>query len=447
VLRRIPPWAILGIAWVILIVYAFPGQMTQDSFDHMREAREGIYSDAHPPIMNVLWKLCDTIIAGPFGLLLVQSGLLLAGLYWIFRKTFEPRPAAWWTAGLFVFPPSLLVMSVIWKDCTMAGLLAVGVVGLLSERRSRRLLGLAAMFGATAFRYNAFGATLPLVVLLFQWTPGWHWLKRYALATACWLVVTLAAFGINKALTDKPMYYWNSSLALYDIVGTYAYVDEDLPDSELQTVLAGTQLEIKKDIHALIREVYTPSTYYPILNDPKRTMWNVPINGYVPAPEPQRDAISRAWWHTITTYPVAYAKHRITVFSEALGIGTGRGRGVPVRRDFRYPQLAWDNGLATAASPVQNKLTRAMVFFVRHTPFLVPWIYALLSLILLPLAFRQRDVLAIILSGIFMELTLLPLVHSNDFRYSHWMVLTTTIAAIVLATRRYRAARARSAAG
>ncbi len=427
---------------MILIIYAFPGQMTQDSFDHMREAREGIYSDAHPPIMNVLWKLCDTIVAGPIGVLVVQSLLLLVGLYLIFRKTFEPRRAAWWTAALFVFPPSLTVMGVIWKDCVMAGLLAVGIAGLLSDLRSRRLLGLAAMFGATAFRYNAFGATLPLVVLLFQWSPGMHWLKRYALATACWLVVTVAAFGVNKALTDKPMYYWNSSLALYDIVGTYAFVDEDLPDSEFETQLAGTELVIKKDIHALIRDVYTPSTYYPILNDPQRTMWNVPINGYVPAPEPQRDAISRAWWHTITTYPGAYLKHRITVFSEALGIGTGRGRGVPVKREFRYPQLAWDNGLATAASPIQNKLTRLMQYIARHTPFFVPWIYALLSLIMLPLAFRQRDVLAIILSGIFMELTLLPLVHSNDFRYSHWMVLTTTIAAIVLATRRYRAARA-----
>lgn len=432
---------------MILIVYAFPGQMTQDSFDHMREAREATYSDAHPPIMNVLWKLCDTIIAGPFGLLLVQTGLLLAGLYWVFRRTFEPRPAAWWAAGVFVFPTSMLVMSVIWKDCVMAGLLAIGIPALLSERRSRRVLGLAAMFGATAFRYNAFGATLPLVVLLFQWTPGWHWLKRYALATACWLVVTLAAFGVNKALTDKPMYYWNSSLALYDIVGTYAYVDEDLPDSEFETRLAGTNLDTKKDIHALIRAVYTPSTYYPILNDPKRTMWSVPINGYIPAPEAQRDAISRAWMDVITTYPMAYLKHRITVFSEALGIGTGRGRGVPVRREFRYPQLAWDNGLATGASSVQNKLTRAMVFFVRHTPFLVPWIYALLSLLMLPLAFRHRDVLAIILSGIVMELTLLPLVHSNDYRYSHWMVLTTMIAAIVLVARRYRAARARSAPG
>ncbi|CAN5725735.1 hypothetical protein BH11MYX3_BH11MYX3_43250 [soil metagenome] len=428
---------------MILIIYAFPGQMTQDSFDHMREARDGIYSDAHPPIINVLWKICDTLIRGQFLFLLVQSGMLLVGLYAIFRNTFEPRKAAWWTFAVFVFPTSLAVMSVIWKDFLIAWMLSVGIAALLSERRSRKLWGLLAMLGATAFRYNAFGATFPLIVLLFEWQPGMHWLKRYALATAAWLVVTLAAFGINSALTDKPMHYWNSSLALYDIVGTYAYVDEDLPDSQLLEDLAGTELVVTHDIHSLIREVYTPTTFYPILNDPKRTMWNVPINGYVPAPEAQRDAIARAWLHTITTYPLAYAKHRLSVFGEALGIGAPRGIGVPVRREFKWPQFAFDNGLSIGVSTVQKKMTRAIQWFGRHTPFFVPWIYALLSLVLLPLAFRQRDVLAILLSGLIMELTLLPLVHSNDYRYSHWLVLTTTIGAVVLATRRYRAARER----
>ncbi len=430
---------------MILIIFAFPGQLTQDSFDHMREAREGIYSDAHPPIINVLWKVCDTIVRGQFLFLLVQSGLLLAGLYAIFRKTFAPNKAAWWTFAMFVFPTSLAVMAVIWKDCVMAGLLAVGIAAMLSDRRSRKLWGLLALLGATAFRYNAFGATFPVILLLFEWSPGMHWLKRYALATAAWLVVTLAAFGINSALTDKPMHYWNSSLALYDIVGTLAYVDEDLPDAQLLEDLAGTELVVTHDIHALIREVYTPQTFYPILNDPQRTMWNVPINGYVPAPEAQRDAISRAWLHTIKTYPIAYAKHRLSVFGEALGIGAPRAIGVPVRREFKWPQFAFDNGLSIGVSTVQKKLTRAIQWFGRHTPFFVPWIYALLSLVLLPLALRQRDVLAILLSGLFMELTLLPLVHSNDYRYSHWLVITTTIGVVVLATRRYRAGRERTA--
>jgi hypothetical protein len=418
--------------------------MTQDSYDHMREAREGIYSDAHPPIVNVLWKICDTIIAGQVLVLFLQTLVFLAGLYWIFRKTFEPVKAAWWAAALFVFPPSLTVMGVIWKDCMMAALLAVGIVGLLSDKRSRKLWGLAAMLGATAFRYNAFGATFPVVVLLFEWKPGLHWIKRYAIASAAWVGITLAAFGINGALTDKPMHYWNSSLALYDIVGTYAYVDEDLSDEEIKADLAGTELLIDKNIHALIRDVYTPVTFYPILNDPQRTMWNVPINGYVPAPEAQRDAISRAWKHVITSHFGAYLKHRFSVMGETLGIGGPRGVGVPVKREYRWPQYPKDQGLQTGVSPIQKAMTRALQWIVRHTPLFVPWLYLLLACLILPLIIRQRDLLAIVLSGIGMEATLLPLVHSNDYRYSHWLVITTTLGIIVLVTRRYRAARLRT---
>jgi hypothetical protein len=439
-LAALPPRAVLGIAWAILIVYAFPGIMTQDSFDHLREARAGIYSDAHPPIINVLWKLCEYVVAGPFGVLVFQSGLLLAGLHAIFRRTFEPRPAAWWTAGVFVCPPVLTVMAVIWKDCCMAALLAVAIAGLLSTRRWARLGALVAIVLAAAFRYNAFGATLPLVVLLFEWRPGMHWLRRYALSTAVWLATTFAALGINAGLTDKPMHYWHSSLAIYDIVGTLANIDGTMSDDDLGALLKGTDLQIDHDIHATIRAAYTPRDFFPILNDPANTLWSLPINGYDPAPQAQRDAIERAWWRTIETYPWAYVKHRFAVMAEVLDLHTTRALGAIAKREYRYPAYANELGLSTGWSSTQHKLTRALQWISRHTPLFVPWVYVVLTLVLLPIAWRRRDMFAILLSGLGMEATLLPLVHSRDYRYSHWMVITTLIGCIVVVTRRYREA-------
>jgi hypothetical protein len=193
------PPAILGIGWAILLVFAYPGMMTQDSFDHLREMRSGLYSDSHPPAISLIWKVLDHVIAGQLGMLLLQSGTFLAGLYYLLRRVFAPRRAAWVAVAVFLFPPVMMPMGVIWKDCLMAGFLALGAAGQLSERRGRRLLGLAAMFGAMAVRYNALGATLPLVVLLFEWRPAIHWLPRYALSTAAWLATTFAAFGLNKA--------------------------------------------------------------------------------------------------------------------------------------------------------------------------------------------------------------------------------------------------------
>jgi hypothetical protein len=442
-LAALPPRAVLGIAWAILIIYAFPGVMTQDSFDHLREARAGVYSDAHPPIINLLWKLCEYIVAGPFPMLLIQSGLLLAGLHAVLRRTFEPRPAAWWTAAIFVSPPVLTVMAVIWKDCVMAGLLAVGIAGLLSSRRWARVGALVAVTLAAAFRYNAFGATLPLVVLLFEWRPGMGWLRRYAMSTAVWLATTFAAFGIGAALTDKPMHYWHSSLAIYDIAGTLAHVDRAMPDDELKTLLRGTDLQIDHDIHATIRAAYTPRDFFPILNDPANTLWSLPINGYEPAPQAQRDAIERAWRETLATYPWQYVQHRLAVMGEVLDLRTTRALGAIAKREYRYPEFAHQLGLSTGWTTTQQKMTRSLQWISRHSPLFVPWVYVVITLLLLSIAWRQRDVLAILLSGLGMEATLLPLVHSRDYRYSHWMVITTLIGCTIVVARRYRAARGR----
>jgi hypothetical protein len=336
-----------------------------------------------------------------------------------------------------VFPPVMVPFSVIWKDPLMAGFLMLGFVGLLSPRRSLRLLGLLAMFGATSVRYNAIAATLPLVVLLFEWRPGMHWVKRYAIAIVAWLVATFGSFQFNEALTDHKLHLWHS-IAVFDIVGTLAFVDEDLSDAELNKLFDGTDLLVKERIHATARELYTPKDFLPITNHPTKTMWALPINGYVPPPEAQRTAITRAWKETLTTYPFAYIKHRISVMAECIGLGDSRASGAIARRDFRWPAYVHEQGIGTGWSKFQRKLIKVYVFIVRHTPVFSVWMYLVISFLLLPLALRHRDVLALLLSGLGLEATLFLVAPSPDYRYSHWLVICTIISAIVLGVRRYR---------
>ncbi|MDB4962296.1 MAG: hypothetical protein JWP01_2295 [Myxococcales bacterium] len=439
-LASLPPWSILLAGWLYLIVYAFPGIMTQDSFDHLREARDRLYSDGHPPAINLLWKICDYIVAGPFLMLVIQSSCILAGLYLVMRRLFDPRPAAWIATAVFVFPPVMVPFAVIWKDPLMAGFLMLGFVALLSPRRGIRILGLVSMFCATSVRYNAIAATLPLVVLLFEWQPGLHWLKRYAIAAIAWVVVTLSAFQLNARLADHKLELW-SSIAVFDIVGTLAFVDEDIPDPELEKLFEGTDLLVHTNIHGVARYLYTPKDFLPVTNHPTRTMWSLPINGYTPPPEPQLKAIARAWKQTLSSYPVAYAKHRISVMAEVVGLGEVRASGAIAKRDFRWPEQAHQMGLGTGWSRTQRALTRAYVFIVRHTPIFTVWMYIVVALLLLPLALRQRDVLALLLSGLGLETTLLLLAPSPDYRYSHWLVICTITSAIILGVRRYRASK------
>jgi hypothetical protein len=437
-----PPWAVLAIAWVYLIIYAFPGVMTQDSFDHLREARSGIYSDAHPPAINLLWAITDYIVAGPFGMLVIQSTCFLAGLYVVLRRVLGPRGAAWASFGVFLLPPVMVPFAVIWKDPLMAGFLMLGAAALMSPRRGLRIAGLLAMAAANSVRYNAVGATLPLVVLLFEWRPGLPWLKRYAISTAAWLAVTFSVFRFNDAIADHQLYLW-TSLAAYDIVGTLAFVDGDLSDAELERRLAGTDLLVHQDIHATIRELYTPADFLPITNHPTKTLWSLPINGYVGPPEAQRDALARVWKETVTTWPGAYLKHRFSVMGEVIGLGGSEASGAIARRDFKYANYVHEIGLGTGWSKLQRRLTGFNRWVVRATPLFSVWMYLLIGAALLPLAIRHRDMLALLLSGFGLEGTLLLAAPSPDYRYSHWLVICVIVAAIVLGIRRYRG-RARS---
>jgi len=433
-LRRVYPHAVLLGAWCLILAYGYPGQLTPDTLDHFEQARTGFYTDGHPPIVPALFWLCDSLVKGPLLVLILQTTTFLLGLYVLLKRAFSRERAAWMALGIFVFPPVLAPMAVVWKDCIMAGLLLSAIAGLLSTRRPLRIVALLAITIVTALRYNAFGATFPLVMLLFEWRPGIARWKRYGIALSAWLATAMAALLLNAALTDRQMHLWHSSLALFDIVGTYANVDDTVPDAELEARFAGTEVQVHKNVHAAMRKIYNPRDFIPIITDPEDALWTMPIYGETPAPEPQREAIGRAWWDTVTEFPGAYLIHRAKVFGSALAIGAKPAGAVP-KRETKYPDYARERGLLVEWLPAQIYATAGLTWLWRHTPLFTPWIYLLIACGLLVVARKQRDVFAFLASGILMEFTLYPLAASRDYRYSHWLVVMTVLAAAMLIRR------------
>ena len=442
-IRDARPRSVLLTAWLVLFVYAYPGQMTTDSFDHLAEARSGVYTDAHPPAISLLVKLTEYVIAGGFGMLIVQSSTFLLGMYAILRRTLAPRRAAWAAALVFVFPPVFLPFAAIWKDSVMAGFMVLGVAGLLDERRGIKLAGLAALVIATAVRYNAFAATFPLILGIFEWRPAMHWARRYALAAVAWVAVTSAAFGLNAALTDLEMHFWHSSLAVYDIVGTLAKLDQEVPDADLERTFAGTELLVHDHIPAKARALFNPRDFLPIITDEQSRFWDLPAYGNVVVPEPRREALARAWKDIVMSHPGAYLRYRLAVMAEVLCLTHPRPAGVVPRRDFKVVEFAWAQAVPTSTSPVQHRLTYWMSSLWKVLPIYVPWMYVVLGLIVagLALAIGSLDVVALCASGVVMEATLLFLAPSPDYRYSHWLVVSVCLAIVIITVRRARATR------
>ena len=433
--------AILVVGWALALAYGYPGIMTVDSFDQLREARAGSYTDAHPPAMAALWRLVEWIVKGPAGMFILQVTALLGGLYMILRRTFAPRRAAVLTVALGLFPPVLAPMAVVWKDALMAGLLALGVAGLLADRRWVRIAGLVMMVAASAIRHNAPAATLPLIVILFEIAPTlptWRGvITRYAVSTAAWLGVTVASLGINGALTDKPMHFWASSLALADIVGTLAHVDGTIPDAELAPLLTPTDIHVERDFHARLRAAYLPFEFSQLVLGDER-LWDMPINGDTPAPAAQRAAIERAWRAIVFGHPWAWVQQRLATFAYVLGLPDDRPRRLVMTSRLQNRFLAEPLGVPLREWHGQFRWQKRIQRFAAATPLFRPWLYAAIALVLLLACRRHRDVFALLLGGLGAEASLALFAITPDYRYSHWLVLSTCLGAVILVARRYR---------
>ena len=432
--RRVSPTAILLAGLAVFVLYGFPGYMSNDSCDQLLQARSLIFTDAHPPVMAAEWALLDAIIAGPLLMLVLQGALFLWGLAALLRGIVGPRAAALLAVALLLFPPVLTTMAVIWKDSQMAAYLLAGTAALLSPRRGIRLVGLALLTVACAFRYNAFAASVPLIGLLFEWRPGMRWWKRYAISGAMAVLSLAAAIGLNRALTSHHV-AGADGVALADIAGVLNY-GRDRSDDELREILRGVPLRTTTGIQARARSLFSARSAMAMFYGEGSLYANpLPIH---------HDAIARAWRQLVGEEWRAYLEYRGNGFRELLGLHEGY-LWTPVWYQFLgHPDLRTQVHHNAVVSGLQWLELQQVGYLAYETPLFRPYLYALLALALLITCCRDRLSLALIASGLLYELSYFPAANTVDFRYSHWMITATCVATVMILVRRL--ARGRSTA-
>ena len=423
--RGLSPRAILGLGFGAFLIYAYPGYMSNDSVLQLVEGRSGQRANPHPPVMAALWGVLDTIVSGPILMLVLQVGLFLGGLYVILCRVMPARPAAVTASALLLFPPIAATMGVIWKDSQMAAYGIAAVAALLDRRRAVRLAGLGLATAACAFRYNGFAAAVPLVGLLFVWTPGARWWTRYAIGGLAAVVAFGLAVATNRALTVKPAFL---APAFTDIVGVLAFTRERT-DEDLREVLRDTPLRVTTGIQAKARQVFSARNPYGIDHGDGR-MFDAPTT------ETQRAALVRAWRELVGSDLVAYLRFRWAGFREVLGL-SAQPLWSPVWNDFLggADQAGMVDHDATWSS-LQYRLGRGLTWLAFETPLFRPYLYALLALLLLAVACRDRVTLALFVSGLLYELSFAVAGGTPDNRYSHWLIVCTCLATVMLFARR-----------
>ena len=411
--RYITDRVILAVGWAWFLIYAYPGYMAFDSASQLAQAR-GLepLNDWQPPLMAVIWRGLDAIIAGPFLMLVVQSVLFLGGSYALLARALRPRTAAIVAVILLVAPQNITVLAVVWKDGQMVGFLIAGTAALFSLRRGWRIFGYACLFLATGVRYNAAAATFP--IFLFQvgyagvWPQAW---KRLALASGAWLAITGGAFATNALLTETHMHPWAVGAAPLDIAGTINYAP-DLDNDQLLRDTAGVPWYRTDDLQHRIRALYRPQSHIHVVTlEPDKII-------EMPATEAERTAIAAAWKKLVFAHPGAYVHHRWSVFVAQLADKSPYPAIYSQFTDDNYIELL---GHHAVHSKLQRAWVAAMQWF-NWTPLFHIGFYFVLSILLVPLCRHDRASLLVLLSGIANELGLFVAAPAVGYRYSQWLV-------------------------
>jgi hypothetical protein len=316
----------------------------------------------------------------------------------------------------------------------MAGFL-LAAMPLLVARRN--VAGLALVCAATAMRYNAIAATLPVVVLLCQ-LRGWTRWRRYAAAGAAWLGVTAAAFAVNGVLADQAKHYWYRTHALMDIADTLANA-RDYSDDELRAELAGIRLTWPDHLQDHLRAIYSPVDFRHLDRGDNQIF-------VAPDTEAERAAVAAAWKRVLADNPGAYLEYRWDNFVMLMRLDHAVYDNV-----IGTHALTWHDDAAIVDYDVGTSRVQSWVLASFHpiskTHLFDPYPYFLLGLGLLVFARRDRVASAVLLAGLLYQSAWFVLAPTADYRYSGWMIACVAIGGVLHVAARRRGASRPSGSG
>ncbi|MBY0277398.1 hypothetical protein K2Z84_18870 [Candidatus Binatia bacterium] len=390
-------------AWIVLF---YPGFMSPDSAEQLSQARTGLLSDWHSPIMALLWMATEHLVAGSAGMLVLHVALFWAGLALLARRIDAPP----WVQAAFLIvlactPPLLSLAGAIWKDVLLASLatLAFGVAG-----RSALFWPVALL--ATMSRHNAIPAIAVAVLLhLAPHGPSLRALANALVASAVLLALSLALNASVVQTRTTPV----QMIALADLNGIAARTG-DMP--------AVDECHHMTSAEPPARAVATGDPKVAAALARNRLRFDFCFDATA------SQTLLGQWTTLVAAHPLAYADVRATMASRLLGFRETPGNFMMAQSNYDPTNLGIEPPVA--ASPLQMRFGE-WLWRLQMQGVFRPWIYGVLVVAAAVVATRRRRwwPCAIALSGIAFELALFLVAPSPDYRYSYWMIVAAMISA------------------
>lgn len=411
--------------WLTTILAFWPGFLSPDSMDQLNQARTGVFTDWHPPILALIWRGLLTLTGTVGSMLVLQTAVLWSALWGLAMLVLRVSHSRRWsvaTLALGMLPFVINISGVIWKDVHLANsLLAATVTALwLPRLRARKILfwvGVGAVILLLAYaimvRKNALVAVPPLMVLLYR---AWQRpQRRHAIGLVVALIVTTAAMQGVVTLVARPASSGMTQfIAVDDVV--HAMTAAEIRDAgfspDLERRLLEAQRVCQRD--AVIFNAYL-SCY--------------PRDGGVDhGPE-----LQSRWPGLMAQRPLSYLNYRLQAFSTYLF-------------GYRVVWLDTSDPEQVGIPPRFPGISESLRMYISRADMslgivFVPALWLVLSLLLvLQRSARTRFGTAsrmLGLSSILYIAAYFPVVPAVDFRYTYWPVIACCVGGVLYALERH----------
>ena len=436
--RAVPPaawpaWLLIGLIVALISTASYPGFMSFDSIEALRQARGAVEGSQYPPFGSYVWRVFDWVWPGPTLMQLVQNTMLFGALTAILQAL---AWRVWMQACCLLIcalaPPILGTMVVVWKDVAVAAFFLAGFAAFFRARQARenepaRRWGIPAgfllVFCGMAYRFNAASGALPLLVYGI-WVAQPHgasaatnwrraWLGGVAgvlvLFSLVWFVNTHRFPSLERLERNTNM----DSIMRFDLIGLSTFAGRSFV---LGRDGAPVDLEYLRKIYDA-RHLNLTSLH----DSEGRVEGNVP-------------QLSSIWLHALAEHPQAYLQHRLAVFREYIG---WHGREAFY---ITHPSLdanPWN------LTHTPNALTRELVPYLwnfRLGPLDKPWIYygvaltGLLLMFVLRVRRYRAEATIVLASGMLYLAPMFLITPAWDLRYNFWSIWGAIVSLCFVAT-------------
>lgn len=418
---RILPWLAVLIGICLTVLAFYPGYMSLDSFEQLKQARSGIYHLAHPPLMAWIWSFFDRVIPGPLGMLIFFAAMFWIGLaLFINARIANPVAAAGMILAVGLFPSVFALLGTVWKDVGMGAalVLAAGLVSRASKSGNKYVLAasLPFLFFAFSVRHEAGFAVFPLLLWI-----GIVWKRRFLISLLAALTC-LAVFGGLKALIHRSLTNAKSIPSsvqivwIFDLVGLSLHSGPQLLPPYLTSQNPDFNFED-------VKRIYDPTSSLPLFKD-SGTYRRFPMA----KTREEFESLAEYWLRAVRENPRQYLENRWLFFRGSLAIG---------KRIVCFPYQVGISANALGMTHLDsrlNRFVRANLTKIRNTWIFRAWVYLAVCLIFFCVGvwLRSLEICLLSASALLYEAIHFFILPACDFRYHWWTVLSVFLCLVVL---------------